>query len=183
MLEERLDRYQVLGLVLGLAGTLLIISAGESGIGGGEGNVVVGGLLAMAGVLAAAISGVASRRYAPRHRTAELAMPMFISGTVVAVVAGLLLQDISFQGLSTKSWALMIALGLGSTLLPFFMTLYASKHTTAARVALTGYLAPIVGVIAGWLLLDEVITLAIIAGAALALAGVALVGRGRRRGR
>ncbi len=180
VLHERLDRNQVLGLFLGLAGTLLIVSSGESGIAAGEGNVVVGGMLALGGVVAAAISGVASRRYAPRHRTADLAMPMFISGTAVAVGAGTLLRDISFQGIPTHAWALMVALGLGSTLLPFFLTLYASKHTTAARVALTGYLAPVVGVVAGALILDEVLTPAIITGAVLALAGIALVGRGRR---
>ncbi|MGB5565902.1 MAG: EamA family transporter, partial [Acidimicrobiia bacterium] len=58
--------------------------------------------------------------------------------------------------------------------------LFASSHTTAARVALTGYLAPVVGVVAGVVLLGEVLTAPIVVGATLALVGIVIVGRGRR---
>ena len=105
---------------------------------------------------------------------------MFVSGSVVAVSAGLLMNDIEFSSVTATSWITLIALGLGSTFLPFFATLFASSHTTAARVSLTGYLAPVVGVVAGAVLLDEVLTVPIIIGAVLALTGIVIVGRGRR---
>jgi drug/metabolite transporter (DMT)-like permease len=180
LLRERLDRNQVAGLFIGLLGTLLIVASGESGIGGDGGDVRVGALFALCGVVAGASSGVLSRKYAPRHRTTDLAVPMFVSGSVVAVLAGLVTQDIELAGVTATSWVTLIALGLGSTFLPFFATLFASRHTTAARVALTGYLAPVVGVVAGVVLLDEVLTVPIVIGAALALAGIVIVGRGRR---
>jgi len=50
-------------------------------------------------------------------------------------------------------------------------------------VALTGYLAPVIGVVGGAVLLDEVITPAIAVGGALAVLGVAVAGHGRRRSR
>ena len=180
ILHERLDRNQIAGLLIGLLGTLLIVASGESGIGGDGGDVRIGALFALCGVIAGASSGVLSRKYAPRHRTTDLAVPMFVSGSVVAVLAGLVTSDVEFSGVTASSWLILIALGLGSTFLPFFATLFASRHTTAARVALTGYVAPVVGVVAGVLLLDEVLTLPIIVGASLALAGVVIVGRGRR---
>lgn len=180
ILGERLDRNQIAGLLIGLLGTLLIVASGESGIGGEGGDVRIGALLALCGVIAGASSGVLSRKYAPHHRTTDLAVPMFATGSVVAVAAGLLAADIEFSGVAATSWLTLIALGLGSTFLPFFATLFASSHTTAARVALTGYVAPVVGVVAGVLLLDEVLTLPIVVGASLALAGVVIVGRGRR---
>lgn len=179
-LHERLDRNQIAGLLIGLLGTLLIVASGESGIGGDGGDVRVGALFALGGVVAGASSGVLSRKYAPRHRTIDLAVPMFVSGSVVAVVAGLLASDIEFSNVTATSWVALIALGLGSTFLPFFATLFASRHTTAARVALTGYLAPVVGVVAGVVLLDEVLTVPIVVGATLALVGIVIVGRGRR---
>ena len=179
-LHERLDRNQIAGLLIGLLGTLLIVASGESGIGGDGGNVRVGALFALCGVVAGASSGVLSRKYAPRHRTTDLAVPMFVSGSVVAVVAGLAANDIEVSNLTATSWVALIALGLGSTFLPFFATLFASSHTTAARVALTGYLAPVVGVVAGVVLLDEVLTVPIVVGATLALVGIVIVGRGRR---
>ncbi|MEA3510718.1 MAG: DMT family transporter [Actinomycetota bacterium] len=180
VLRERLGRNQVLGLAIGLVGSFLIVAVGDSGIGGNEGNVRIGAVFALGGVVAGATSGVLSRKYAPRHHTTELAVPMFISGAVMAVVAGLVLQDIDLAGVDSTSWVALIALGVGSTFLPFFATLFASRHTSAARVALTGYLAPVVGVVAGVILLDEVLTVPIIIGAALALVGVAVAGRSRR---
>ncbi len=180
VLHERLGRNQIIGLAIGLVGSFLIVAFGDSGIGGDEGNVRLGAMFALGGVVAGATSGVLSRKYAPRHRTTELAVPMFISGAVVAVVAGLILQDIDLAGVNSTSWIALIALGVGSTFLPFFATLFASRHTSAARVALTGYLAPVVGVVAGVILLDEVLTVPIIIGAVLALVGVSVAGRTRR---
>lgn len=181
LLNERLRPIQMVGFVLGLAGTALLIVSGESGIADGSGNTVVGGSLALAGVAFGSISGILARRYSPRHDTATLSVPMFVSGAAVAVIAGLFVQDIDTPGLTVNAWQLLILLALGSTLLPFVATLYASAHTTAAKVALTGYLAPLVGVVGGALLLDEVITTAIVVGGSLAVLGVILVGRGGRR--
>ncbi|MCL1694201.1 MAG: DMT family transporter [Actinomycetia bacterium] len=180
VLHERLGRNQIIGLAIGLIGSFLIVAFGDSGIGGDEGNVRLGAMFALGGVVAGATSGVLSRKYAPRHRTTELAVPMFISGAVVAVVAGVVLQDIDLAGVNSTSWVVLIALGVGSTFLPFFATLFASRHTSAARVALTGYIAPVVGVVAGVILLDEVLTIPIIIGAVLALVGVSVAGRTRR---
>jgi drug/metabolite transporter (DMT)-like permease len=104
---------------------------------------------------------------------------MFLAGSVVTILLGVALANIDFSGVSGVSWVALIALGLGSTFLPFFATLFASRHASAARVALTGYVAPVIGVVAGVVLLGEVLTVPIIVGAALALAGVVIVGRGR----
>ena len=176
-LRETLTRFQTLGLGLGVLGTTLLIISGDSGIGDGSGNSVIGGGLALGGVMFGSISGILSRRFAPLHDTATLSIPMFVSGAAVALAGGLITNDISIDALNLRSWQLLVLLGLGSTLLPFVATLYASRHTTAAKVALTGYVAPLVGVTAGAILLDEVITPAIAVGGLLTIAGVVMVGR------
>ncbi len=183
VLHERLGRNQILGLAIGLVGSILIVAVGDSGIGGDGGNVRIGAMFALGGVVAGASSGVLSRKYAPRHRTTELAVPMFVSGAVIAMAAGLIFQDVDLVGVDSTSWVVLIALGVGSTFLPFFATLFASRHTSAARVALTGYVAPVVGVVAGVILLDEVLTVPIMIGAAFALVGVAVAGRARQPAR
>jgi drug/metabolite transporter (DMT)-like permease len=176
-LRERLAGSQLIGLALGITGTTVLIASGESGIADGSGNTVIGGALALTGVLFGSLSGILSRRFAPLHETATLSIPMFVSGAVVAVAAGLIAVDIDLGSLNGRAWQLLIALGLGSTLLPFVATLYASRHTTAAKVALTGYVAPLIGVIGGAVLLNEVITPVIVIGGMLTLTGVILVGR------
>lgn len=179
LINERITRHQVIGLGIGLIGTTLIAVSGESGLGA-EGNVVAGFLLAAAGVIVGSLSGVVQRKYAPLHDTVELALPMFVAGLGTAAIASLFFSFDPPAASSHSLWLLLIVLGLGSTLLPFGLTLYASKHASATVVATTGYVAPLVAVVGGAALLDEQITTVIAVGAVLAMVGVALVGGVRR---
>ncbi len=183
-IKEGITRRQIVGLIIGLAGTMLIGFAGDSGLGA-EGNIVAGFAFALGGVLVGSTTGVMQRHYAPRHDTVELALPMFVAGTVVAVVAGWAIGFDHVRSYDTNLWILLVILGLGSTLLPFGLTLFgltlfASKHAPATIVAMSAYLAPLVAVVAGAILLDEQITAMIGVGGALAVVGVALVGGARR---
>jgi drug/metabolite transporter (DMT)-like permease len=179
LIHEQVTRRQVLGLVIGLMGTAVIAGAGDSGLGA-EGNVAYGFALAGMGVIVGSLSGVLQRKYAPLHDTVELAAPMFVSGLAVSVAAGLLIGFDDTSTYEANLWLLLLVLGLGSTLLPFGATLYASKHASATLVSITAYLAPLVAVIGGVLILGEELTPIIILGAALAVIGVGLVGRPRR---
>lgn len=178
-LAETVRRAQVGGLVLGLVGTLIIVLSGDSGLAEG-GNALAGAGLALGGVVAASLSGVISRRFAPMHNTAELAIPMFVSGLILVGVVGATVRGVRPSTVPPDYWPLLIALGLVSTLLPFVATLYAIKHVSATVVALTGYLAPLVGIIGGVIILGEVVTPAMTVGGLLTLAGVVVVGIPRR---
>lgn len=179
LIGEFVSRRQITGLVVGLAGTSVIAAAGDSGLGGG-GNVLAGFALAGAGVLVGSLSGVLQRKYAVLHDTSDLVLPMFLAGLAVSLVAGATVGFDDARSYGADIWWLLVVLGLGSTLLPFGATLYASKHASATLVSVTGYLAPLVGVVGGVVILGEVLTPAILAGAALAVVGVALVGGPRR---
>lgn len=176
---EKITRRQIIGLIVGLAGTSMIVIAGDSGLGT-EGNVLTGFALAGIGVLLGSFSGVLQRKYAPLHDTAPLAFPMFLTGAVVSIVIGLFVGLDDLGTYDTKLWTLLVVLALGSTLLPFGATLYASKHATATLVAVSAYLAPLVAVVGGAWILDEHITPVIVSGAAVTIVGVSMVGRARR---
>lgn len=178
-IKEKVKRRQILGLAIGLTGTLVIGFSGDSGLGA-DGDIVAGFALAGAGVLVGSVSGIIQRHYAPHHDTISLAMPMFLSGTAVALVTGLVVGFDDVATFDSNVWVLLVVLGLLSTLMPFGLTLYASKHASATIVAMTAYIAPLVAVVAGAILLDEIITGTIVVGAVLSISGVALVGRGRR---
>jgi len=178
-ISETINRNQIIGLLAGLAGTTLIAVAGDSGLGA-EGNIVAGFSLALGGVLVGSATGVMQRHYAPRHDTMELALPMFASGTGVAVVIGVIVGLDDFGTYTRELWLLVVILGLGATLLPFSLTLFASKHASATLVSMVGYLAPLVAVVAGAILLGEQITPMIAIGGALAVVGIGLVGGARR---
>ena len=178
-LGERLTRAQVAGLLMGGIGVTVLILSGESGLGEGEGSVLIGGGLALGGSLAAAIAGVLNRKYAQLHATTELAVPMFVSGTLFAVAVSAVAGGVRLGDLDLGLWLLLIVLGLASTLLPFTATLYAAKYASAAQTAIPGYLAPIITLTAGIILLGEVVTPAIVLGGILAFTGALLMTRGR----
>jgi drug/metabolite transporter (DMT)-like permease len=178
-IKEQVSGRQVVGLVIGLVGTVIIGWSGDSGLGA-DGNIAAGFAFAGAGVVVGSLSGILQRHLAPRHDTVSLALPMFVSGTLFALVVGSLVGFDSVAEFDVNIWVLLVILGLGSTLLPFGLTLYASKHASATIVAMTAYVAPLVAVVGGVLLLDEQLTTPIVIGAFLAIVGVALVGRERR---
>ncbi len=126
--------------------------------------------------MAGAASGILARKYAPDHETAELAGPMFVSGAIVAFAASFLFEGVQPATVSSTGWWILVALAFGSTLLPFVATLYSAKHVTATVTSLTGYIAPLVGVIGGVVILGEVLTTGILIGGALTLLGVIVVG-------
>lgn len=173
VLSEKLTPRQVGGLLLGLVGTAVLILSGESGLAD-DGNILVGGAFALGGVATGSIAAVLARRFSPDHATATLAIPMFMTGALVVVALGFGSGTVDLAALTVRSWIILVMLGLGSTLLPFTATLYAARYLAAATVALTAYVSPLIGVVAGAILLDEVITFPIILGGVLVMTGVAL---------
>ena len=180
MLREPLNWVQGVGLALGFVGVALIILSGDSGLRGGEGNIVIGGLFCLGGVLATSSSGVLGRKYAPLHVTADLAMPMFVSGTAALAVVSFVVTPVDVSELDLPMWVLLTALGLGCTLLPFIGTLYASRFVSATKVSVVGYVVPLIAIVAGIILLDEVLSTGIVVGGLLTLSGALLVLVGRR---
>jgi drug/metabolite transporter (DMT)-like permease len=67
-----------------------------------------------------------------------------------------------------------------STVLPFIAFLGASRLASATTASLIGYVVPVIGVIGGVLILGETVTLSLIAGGVLILAGVLIVERSER---
>ena len=64
------------------------------------------------------------------------------------------------------------AMALFSTVLPVFMNSAAIRRIGSAKTVLIGTLGPVLTIFFGWWLLDEALSLAQLAGAALVLAGV-----------
>lgn len=73
------------------------------------------------------------------------------------------------------------AMAIFSTVLPVFMQSSAIRHIGSSKAVLIGTIGPMLTIFFGWWLLDEPISGAQLAGAALVLAGVLLVGAGRAK--
>ncbi|MGC5076796.1 EamA family transporter [Agrococcus sp. DT81.2] len=176
VLRERLDRGQVAGILLAVAG-LTVIGAQQLG------TAAIGPfLLTLLGALGWALGNLSSRLARP-SKPLHLTLWMSVVPVAPMLATSLWLEGPdriaqSFDGLATPTglWALA---GLGYTILlgtvvgSGVWTWLLSRHP-AARVAPFSMLVPVVGLLTAWVALGETLSAAEIVGAAIVVLGVLL---------
>jgi drug/metabolite transporter (DMT)-like permease len=169
-LKERLGAGRIAGFALGLAGVALIVNLGPV-----ELNLRTA-LAALSGVAGAAFWGWAGVLI--KQRSGRLP-PMGLAAGSIAFAA-LIMAPLWTQAPPPAAWTAeatlsLIALGAvcsGVAYLPFFTLI---RDIGPSRTLTVGLAVPVLGVAWGWLLLDETITLGMLAGATLVLGALFLV--------
>ncbi len=169
----------LIGLVVGFIGVVIITSRGLTGTG----SSVVGQIALLGAALSYAAGAVYSRR---NVRGVPPMIPAVFQVTFAAVIVGvcaILLErpwEARPDAVAVFSILWLGILGSGVAYLILFR-LFA--HWGATRTTLVAYLLPIVGIVLGYLVLQEPVDARLLVGTALVIAGVALVNSrfGRRR--
>jgi drug/metabolite transporter (DMT)-like permease len=170
VLKERLGFARVAGFALGIAGVALIVNLGPVELGWRS------ALATLAGVAGAGFWGWAGVMIKQRSGRVP---PMGLAAGSIAFAAVLMAPSWT-QAPSPAAWTpeatlSLVALGAlcsGAAYLPFFTLV---RDIGPSRTLTVGLAVPVLGVIWGWLFLDETVTLGMLAGAALVLAALALV--------
>ena len=169
----------VVGLVVGFIGVVIITSRGLSG----DGSSVVGELALLGAAFSYACGAVYSRR---NVRGLPPMIPAVFQVTFAAIITGvvaLLFEQPWTVTPDAEAIFSILWLGiLGSGLAYLFVfRLFAAWGAT--RTTLVAYLIPVVGIVLGYLVLQEPVDATIIVGTALVIAGIGLVNSrfGRRR--
>jgi drug/metabolite transporter (DMT)-like permease len=170
----------LVGLAVGFAGVVLIVSPGLAGAAG-----TLGGQLALLGSsLSYAVGNVYARR---NVRGLPPMIPAVFQVTVALVIVGVLALALERPWETShpdlEGWFSVVWLGIFGSGLAYLAYFRLLSRWGATRTALVAYLLPVVGIVLGFLVRREPIDATLIAGTALVIAGVALVnGRwGRRR--
>jgi drug/metabolite transporter (DMT)-like permease len=170
---ESIDRRQGAGMLLGLAGVIVVV--------GVESVHTVGqflGALAMIG--AAFCYGLSGFIVKGRYGTLAAVQTSWISVTVAGVMTlPVAIATTPGHTPDLGSTAALVALGVVGTALAFVIFYELIAGVGAARAALVSYLSPGIALFYGALFLDEPITVAAVAGLVLILAGVAIASRPR----
>lgn len=178
--SERLDRWQAAGLVLAFGG---VVWAFAEGLGGAGSRQWLGDAL---GLVAAVLWGLTtlvlrSTRLGQAAPEKALLYQLGLSALALALAA-LLAGEPWPQRVSALSWA---ALGFQTVVVTFASYLvwfWLIRHYPATRISAFTLLTPVIGLVAGVMLLGDPLTLRLVLALAAVSSGIALVNRVFRRG-
>ncbi|HOX26208.1 MAG TPA: DMT family transporter [Candidatus Krumholzibacteria bacterium] len=175
--DERLTGSKVAGLVVGLAGVLVLLEVDRFDP---SARYLAGDLLTLGNTasygLYVALSGRVMRRHDPLGATTAV----FLFGAAGNLLyGGVDLLRAPLGGLAAPMWAMMTYAVVGATVVTYFLNLWALKHTHASRVALYIFLQPVVATVLSVTLLAEAVTWRLVVAGALVAVSLGLR-QGRR---
>ena len=171
-LGKYVSRRDIVALVISYAGLALVLS---QGFGGENRNLMLGALLVFGSALCYAVYLVSSSQVVTRIGSIRFTAYATSVASLLCILQFLLLRPLSALQLPPQVYGLAIAMAVGCTVLPVFVTSEALRRIGANQVAIIGAAGPVTTIFLGWLGLEESMTLLQLAGAALVLAGVLLV--------
>jgi drug/metabolite transporter (DMT)-like permease len=169
-LHEHVSRRRVIGIVLAVVGVVLIVANTEADAGAR--NPLLGNALAFASVLVWGVYTILAKRMAKADPIA-LTATISLIGTVLLVPAVVIEgTSVSLSSIPSSGWVAVVYLGALASATSYLLYSRALRDIDASLVGTFVNLAPVIGVVAGVVVLDESVTLPAIVGGVLVLAGV-----------
>ncbi len=169
---DRLDARRIAGLLLGFAGVLVLVGEDLTKITGSQAGSI--GLILVA-TMCYAISAVSIRKWLPTVPPVPLATVQVTTAACLLMPTALLTGAYSGADLSLKVVLSAGALGAFGSGLAVVAYMYLIQKTGPVRASVVTYMAPPIGVVLGWAILDERIGWNLVLALLCILGGVALV--------
>jgi drug/metabolite transporter (DMT)-like permease len=168
--EEPFRRRQVIGIIAGLTGILLIV--GPIAVFGGRGSLL--GITAMLlTALSFACGTVYGRHIAPAN-PAVLACGQQACGAVFAAVISLLFEPPAEWGQPPAVWLLLAVVGVVCSAVPTALYLHLLARTASVPAALVAYLQPVWATLLGWAILGEQVSALAVLGTGIVVVGIVI---------
>jgi drug/metabolite transporter (DMT)-like permease len=177
---ERLNRYSIMGVILGFAGlVVLLVPRGITHVTDNN-NALMGELAIVLGCICYGIHSISAKRLG-FDRPFEQSAGVLTGGAVAAVIAALLLSPSGLDNATQTGWLAALGLGLFPTGLATVIMYKLMERTSPTMVSQSNYLVPVFAVVLGATAMGESIGISVIAALALILAGI-MTSRLRRAG-
>lgn len=169
---DRLDARRIAGLLMGFLGVVVLMGNDLTNLTGGEAASV--GLILLA-TLCYATSAVTIRRWVRNVPPIPLATVQVTTAACILMPLAVISGAYSEAEWSWNVFASAGALGGFGSGLAVVAYMYLIQEAGPVRASVVTYMAPPIGVVLGWLVLDEAIGWNLIAALGFILGGVALV--------
>jgi drug/metabolite transporter (DMT)-like permease len=171
--EERITMTKLCGVLMGIAGVVLIFSnqlthEGSAALWGSVGIVI--------GAFAAAYANVLVKRSGGQIDLATLVLGQMICGLIPLLIIGTTTEGNPFK-LRWTPLALvsLLYLALVGTAIAFLLYYWLVRHIKVTNTMLIPLVTPFIAVVLGMLVLDESLTWRIAVGGAVIMAGIGLI--------
>lgn len=175
--DDRLTPRKLVAVLLGFAGIVVLV--GPSILAGLAGGSLLAKLAALGASVSYVTAGLLIRRITlPPVRLACLALAI---GTLVLVPLALIVDGLPPEGPSSAALWSLIYLGIFPTGIAYIVRYTLIRAVGYSRFSLSINLVPVFGVALGVILLDEPLSLNLVAALTLVLAGLFVSSGGRKR--
>jgi drug/metabolite transporter (DMT)-like permease len=172
---ERLHPPAIMGMLVGLAGTVVLVSRDAFGHGA-HGGLMGGFLLLQFGCCGWALGSVLQRRYATvAHPVVSGAVQQLATGLAAAIPALLInphMPRLTARGVAALAWLVVFGSIVG-----YSAFIYVMDKLPVSVVSIYNYVNPVVAVVLGWLFYRESFGVREAVGMAIIFVGVAVVKR------
>lgn len=169
---DRPSRLTLAGVVLGLAGLVLLVVLGR-GVGGAM--PISGVLLCLGSSIAWTIGGWLQGRIALPSDVFTIAAYQLLTAACCAGLLGLLSGESISIDYSAKGWLALSWLVVACSVLAFLAFAWLLTHVPLSLTATHAYVNPVVAVVLGALVLSEPVGLPVLLGGGIVVAAVVLI--------
>jgi drug/metabolite transporter (DMT)-like permease len=176
--DEALTRRKAIGVTLALGGAVVLALRGESGLPDvSQANPIGYGLVLLA-IVPSSIMTIYARKFMKDMDAFDVGSVRTLSAAIAVIplsilLAGVDLHSVDFQGYLALAYAALIGTFSG-----FLLAFHNIKRFGATAAATTSYVIPVVTGIGGVLVLGETVTLAMLMGMGVIIAGIAFINQG-----
>jgi len=169
--SERLTFTKGLGILVGFGGVVLIFVG--YGFGKSE-NLLLGMALVMGAVLAATWPSVYLKRRAARANPIVLTAVATGIGGLATLLASFTVESPSQMIWSPLNIGIIFFLAIFGTVLAWVAFFYLLQHMEVVKLSFVGFIAPVIAMFMGMIVLDELLPSTVFLGAFLVLFGIFL---------
>jgi drug/metabolite transporter (DMT)-like permease len=153
--EEKITRSKIISVLIGLIGLSVLFISGATGLSG-DGDLFLGGALALIGVQGLAIANITNKKDSQVIPAKTYLLTQWLFGSLLSIILFFSLGgEIEFLTVSELS----ILLGLVFIdIFNYSLFFYTIKRLSATFTSLVDYVVPVFGIFLGYIFLDEVVS-------------------------
>ena len=152
--DEKITNLKIVSVLTGLIGLIILFLSGATGLSN-EGNLLIGGLLAVLGVQGLALSNITNKKHLQYIPSKTYLLTQWLVGSVISIILFFIL-DGKFEILTVGEFSKLFGLAF-IDIFNYSLFLYTIKRLSATFTTLVDYVVPIVGILVGYIFLNEIV--------------------------